>query len=151
MELNSIGQRLKYRRAELGYTLNDVSKRSGLLPQLISDYENEHKKPGVDNIKLLCKALNITSDYLLNDDDFIKGKRETYGNVLNMYLTAVEYSTKDKLIIDDKTRKVTIEINDPYLVNILCLMKPNLDIGGDVAKVCKNINVNMMSDIEIKK
>ena len=58
---------------------------------------------------------------------------------------------KDKLIIDDKTRKVSIEINDPYLVNILCLMKPNLDIGGDVAKVCKNINVNMMSDIEIKK
>lgn len=152
MEELTIGERIKKRRVELGMTLKDLSEKSGILPQLISDYENNRKEPGMKNIKSLCKALEVRANYMLEDDYFVSTyKSKTYGAVLYNYLTALEISRKDELKIDKENMKVSIEINDPTIVKaIIQLFQLVGDFDNAVYEAMKNFNVNILSEIEIK-
>jgi len=152
MDEISLGQRIKKRRIELNLTLQQLSERCGISPQLISDYENERKEPGVKNIKLLCEGLKVYPNYLLMEGDVFSSKINTYGNVLRLYFEALDLSKNDKLEIDVENRRVCIHINSRLLVNSLIQMKPFIDSGNEaMIKSMKSFNINILSNFDIEE
>ncbi len=150
---SSLGERLKNRRRELNLTLAQLTELCEISPQLISDYENGRKEPGVKNIKLLCKALNVYPNYFLLDDDsdIVSAKKNTYGHILKNYIEAIELSKNDQLIVDREKREVIIKITDQNLVTLFSVIEPSVNINNDFAKGIKQSMIAMASSAEIKK
>jgi len=148
---NIVGERIKKRRKELDYTLKDLSEKSGVLPQLISDYENGRKEPGIKNIKLLCNALKVRPNYLLEDiEQGCCDNADTYGAVLYHYFEALNLSINDKLDINKENNTVDIHINDKTLVKVFVQCKDFFDIGGEAEKTLQNMNISLLSTVKIK-
>jgi len=149
---SSLGERLKKRRRELNLTLAQLSEKCKISPQLISDYENGRKEPGVKNIKLLCKALEVYPNYFLLDDDLdiVSAKKNTYGHVLKNYIEAIELSKNDRLIVDKEKREAIIKITDKNLVNLFVLLEPAINKYNELAKGLKQSMIGMASNVEIE-
>ena len=149
---SSLGERLKNRRRELNLTLKALSKKCNISPQLISDYENSRKEPGVKNIKALCKSLEIYPNYLLLEDEEVvnSGKRNTYGYVLKCYLDALEYSKKDIIDINEESKEVIIKINDPFLIKMFTALKATINNDSDFSKEVKKSIIGLACSEEIK-
>ena len=61
----NFGKRLKELRLHAGLTQSELEKASGLPSMVLPHYENGTRKPGLDNIRLICKGLNCSSYDLL--------------------------------------------------------------------------------------
>lgn len=148
----TLGSKIQKRRKELNLTLKELSEKCGILPQLISDYENDRKEPGLKNLRALCDALEIYPNYLLIDSEYSLGnKTKTYGEALNHYLEALALSKHDTLIVDKENQTVNICINDNILKKVFLQIDDFLKIGGPVAETLKAFNINLLSSIEIKE
>ena len=84
-----IGDRIKRRRKELGYTRDDVSKMTGLAVSTITFQEQGRSAPNLDTLLLLCEALEVSSDYIiglrnLNFDDVMRDAKTAH--VIRMLL-----------------------------------------------------------------
>src|SRR5688572_21709834 len=65
--MKSLGDRIRERRAELGWTLAVLAKESGVSKGFLSDLENGKKKTaGGEHIRNIAKALGVSSDFLLS-------------------------------------------------------------------------------------
>ncbi|MDE6035993.1 MAG: helix-turn-helix transcriptional regulator [Ruminococcus sp.] len=64
----TFGQKIKYRREELGYTQEEFAKRVHTTQPYISRLERGHFNPSMKMIAKISTALNISVDYLLFDD-----------------------------------------------------------------------------------
>lgn len=65
----SFGRRLIYARQRRDLTAGSLAKLAGMPDTEISHYECDRRKPGVDNIRRLAIALDISADYLLGLSD----------------------------------------------------------------------------------
>lgn len=63
--LTDMGRRLTERRKQLRLTQEDVAERAGLTCQTISTAETGKKALRPENIVKICRALDISTDYLL--------------------------------------------------------------------------------------
>lgn len=63
------GQRLKNLRDEAGMTQAKLASLSQMDPSAIAHLEAGRRKPSFHNIRRLAKALNITTDRLLNQEN----------------------------------------------------------------------------------
>jgi transcriptional regulator with XRE-family HTH domain len=61
----SIGQRIARIRKERGYTQREVAERIGLIPALVSDYENDKLRLNADMILRFTEVLEVSADELL--------------------------------------------------------------------------------------
>lgn len=61
----TLGERLKMRRKQLGYSQHELAEKSGILQNQISRYEADTNMPTSEALVKLAKALNVTSDWLL--------------------------------------------------------------------------------------
>ena len=61
--------RLKKLREEAGFTKAKLAELSEMDPSAIAHLEAGRRKPSFKNIRRLAKALNITTDQLLNQDE----------------------------------------------------------------------------------
>ncbi len=52
-------------RTAKGMTQSQLEKKAGLQSTLVSHYEVGERKPGLDNIKALCKGLSCTASELI--------------------------------------------------------------------------------------
>jgi len=68
--LESIGERLRRRRKELGLTIKAIRKETGLSIGNISDLENDKYAPSVSAIIPLSKILRVSIDWLLTGSEF---------------------------------------------------------------------------------
>ncbi len=68
----SIGQRIARIRKERGYTQREVAERIGLIPALVSDYENNKLRLNADMILRFAEVLEVSTDELLRPQS---GKR----------------------------------------------------------------------------
>lgn len=71
----SIGSRLKQRRLNLGYSLDDVNKLlvangTPISKAALSKYELEKSIPKASNLFHLCKVLDVSSEYFLKTNNF---------------------------------------------------------------------------------
>lgn len=62
---DSFQTRLRDQRELRGYTQKELAKRSGISGVCISKLETGDRKPNVDYLWRLSKALEVTADYLL--------------------------------------------------------------------------------------
>ncbi|MFB5761152.1 LexA family protein [Paenibacillus medicaginis] len=62
--MNSIGERIKYHRKQIGLTQQQLAEPLGLLPANISSYERNKSVPPSDKLAILADVLNTTTDYL---------------------------------------------------------------------------------------
>ena len=63
--LREIGSRINAKRKELGYTQEDLAESMDVSIQMISNLELGKKAIRPENLIKLCKALNVSSDYVL--------------------------------------------------------------------------------------
>ena len=61
----SIGQRIARIRKERGYTQREVAERIGLIPALVSDYENDKLRLNSDMILRFAEVFEVSADELL--------------------------------------------------------------------------------------
>ena len=64
----TFGQKIKYRREELGYTQTELAERVHTTQPYISRLERGHFNPSMKMIAKISPALNISVDYLLFDN-----------------------------------------------------------------------------------
>lgn len=68
--IESLGNKVRNRRYELGLTQEELSQRTGLSTGHISDIENGHRKEiQTKTIKRLAKGLGISLTALLGEDE----------------------------------------------------------------------------------
>jgi transcriptional regulator with XRE-family HTH domain len=67
-------ENLRNIREKKGYTQAQLADISGLSRRMIGHYETLIKRPSIDKIQKLSKALNISTDELLGFHDHLHGK-----------------------------------------------------------------------------
>lgn len=72
--METFGQRLKRLREEAGYTREETAKLSGMSRQLYYSYESGRRKPSLNKLQGLARALNIDYNELI-DDEYINNRQ----------------------------------------------------------------------------
>lgn len=72
--MNETGQIIKQRlREEIrnsGLTTAEIARRVGVSPEMITQYTTTKKLPKLDTFAALCKALDVSADYILGIKDY---------------------------------------------------------------------------------
>jgi len=63
-----LGKKIKISRNNLGYTLKDVSAKTGISASFLSDIENERTNPSVKTLKVLASCLQTSVSDLLGEE-----------------------------------------------------------------------------------
>ena len=61
--------RLKELRTEKGYTQKQLAELIGTTDESVLPWEKGRSQPPIEFIRLLCKALSVSADYLLGLED----------------------------------------------------------------------------------
>ena len=133
MSYNTISERLKARRIELGYSLDQLSEITGYAKTTLHRYENDaNSNLRIDKIEHLAKCLDVSSAYLIgresmevNVDDFTFltyifdqiSLPVSYDEIINKYFIYPEevlytddelYWEEHAIVNDDKIEKIYI-------------------------------------------
>lgn len=60
-----IGERIKKRRVELGWTQDQLCQKAGISKGFLSDLENDKRSVSADNLLDIARALSLSLDYLM--------------------------------------------------------------------------------------
>ena len=63
----SFGEKVKHARESMGLSQGKLAKLSGLAQSSISYIESGDKKPNIETVNLLAKALGLSPSYLLDN------------------------------------------------------------------------------------
>ena len=66
-----LGERIKSRREELGFTQLQISQVLGVTPQHISVIEKNKRAPSLDSLAKLAQELGVTTDYLITGKESV--------------------------------------------------------------------------------
>lgn len=72
--LDGFGARLKIIRGIKNLTQQEVAEKSGLVAAHVSHFETGERLPSLENLRVLCKALNVSADYLIDSDECVTTK-----------------------------------------------------------------------------
>jgi transcriptional regulator with XRE-family HTH domain len=64
----SVGERIKKRRAELGWTQEQLAQKAGISKSFLSDLENSKRSVGADNLLDIARALGVSLDFLMTGE-----------------------------------------------------------------------------------
>ena len=65
----TLSEKLRKHREDKGYSLDQLSKVSGTSKSYLWELENRpERKPSGEKLSRIAKALDVTSDYLLNEN-----------------------------------------------------------------------------------
>jgi len=79
--MKSFAQKLKDARESLDLSQTELAAQIGLSQRSITAYENENTIPRGNTIKKLARALNVSIEYLMNDEAaFIDIVPDNYGS-----------------------------------------------------------------------
>lgn len=81
---DTFGGRLRIARENRGLNQTELAKKSGLQPAAIGHFESERRKPSFANIRVLAKALEVSSDYLLGRTNSMDGATTAFRNEENL-------------------------------------------------------------------
>lgn len=65
--------RLKEARKTRGLNQTELAKKVKMDPSAIGHFEGNRRKPSFANVRVLAKALNVSSDYLLGRSESLEG------------------------------------------------------------------------------
>jgi y4mF family transcriptional regulator len=61
----SVGERIRQRRAELGWTQDQLGQKAGISKSFLSDLENGKRSVGANNLLDIARALGVSLDFLM--------------------------------------------------------------------------------------
>ena len=64
-----IGEQIRKARVARGWTQAQLAFRAGLRESAICKYERGYFEPRINTLRKIAKALGVTTDYLLGDDE----------------------------------------------------------------------------------
>jgi transcriptional regulator with XRE-family HTH domain len=96
---NSVKNRIKNRRIELGLNQAELAQKAGLKAPAISQYESGARSPSFEALRKLSHALNVTTDYLMlgvnrERNQSVDKKNDIFLKVLN----SLSVDDKEKLL-----------------------------------------------------
>jgi transcriptional regulator with XRE-family HTH domain len=63
--MSAVGERIRKRRTELGWTQDQLSQKAGISKSFLSDLENSKRSVGADNLLDIARALGVSLDFLM--------------------------------------------------------------------------------------
>lgn len=63
-----VGERIKKRRLELGWTQEQLCQKAGISKGFLSDLENDKRSVSATNLLDIARALSLSLDYLMTGD-----------------------------------------------------------------------------------
>lgn len=66
--MNSVGERIKARRIELGWTQEDLCKKASISTGFLSDLENGKRSVSAETLLGIARVLSLSLDYLMKGD-----------------------------------------------------------------------------------
>ena len=60
-----VGERIKKRRVELGWTQDQLCQKAGISKGFLSDLENDKRSVSAENLLEIARALSLSLDYLM--------------------------------------------------------------------------------------
>jgi transcriptional regulator with XRE-family HTH domain len=114
----TLGNKIKQLRNERNMTQPDLATELGVTVRTVAYYENDERQPKKSTILKLCKLFNVTSDYLLSENESFlidaedkygfrgKKKAESFINETALLFAGGELSEEDQ----DKVFKAITEI-----------------------------------------
>jgi len=67
--MGSIGERIRARRSELGWTQTELVRKAGMSAAFLSNLENGKRSVSADKLYDLARALGVSLDYLMSGSD----------------------------------------------------------------------------------
>src|SRR5205823_1649913 len=64
-----VGERIKKRRTELGWTQDQLAQKAGISKSFLSDLENGKRSVSADNLLDIARVLSLSLDYLMKGED----------------------------------------------------------------------------------
>jgi transcriptional regulator with XRE-family HTH domain len=61
----SVGERIRGRRTELGWTQDQLAQKAGISKSFLSDLENGKRSVGANNLLDIARALSVSLDFLM--------------------------------------------------------------------------------------
>ncbi len=65
----TVGERIKERRGELGWTQDVLSQKAGISKSFLSDLENSKRSLGAETLLNIARALGRSIDFLMTGDE----------------------------------------------------------------------------------
>lgn len=67
--MSSVGERIKKRRGELGWTQDHLAQKAGISKSFLSDLENGKRSVSADNLLDIGRVLSLSLDYLMKGEE----------------------------------------------------------------------------------
>src|SRR5436305_12223163 len=61
--MSSVGERIRGRRTELGWTQDQLALKAGISKRFLSDLENGKRSVGAENLLDIARALGVSLDF----------------------------------------------------------------------------------------
>lgn len=66
--MSGVGERIKKRRQELGWTQDQLAQKAGISKSFLSDLENGKRSVGAENLLDIARALGVSLDFLMTGE-----------------------------------------------------------------------------------
>lgn len=67
--MSTVGERIRKRRTELGWTQDQLANKAGISKSFLSDLENGKRSVSADNLLDIARVLNLSLDYLMKGEE----------------------------------------------------------------------------------
>lgn len=67
--MSTVGERIKKRRTELGWTQEQLAQKAGISKSFLSELENGKRSVSADNLLDIARVLNLSLDYLMTGEE----------------------------------------------------------------------------------
>lgn len=67
--MEKLGERIRERRRELGWTQEELSRKSGISKGFLSDIENGKRSVSAENLSEIARVLGLSLDFLMKGED----------------------------------------------------------------------------------
>ena len=67
--MSTVGDRIKKRMAELGWTQDQLAQKAGISKSFLSDLENGKRSVSADKLLDIARVLNLSLDYLMKGEE----------------------------------------------------------------------------------
>lgn len=131
----TLGEKLKDERISKKKTIKEVCSEIGISEGILSDYENDKKKPGADALAALASFYNVSVDYLLGLSKVksLNLTTQSLSKITGLSEEAIETLRTFSKIEDIKSPMIFINslLEDPKTIYIITLMVNELLYSND--------------------
>ena len=131
------GERLREVRKSKGMSQYRLSKLSGVPQTTLSQYENKGSEPGIDILKRLCSALEISVSDFLDETNHVIDEKEADGDSItgSVFSSRLKVCRQSKDMLQSHVAEKIGVARSTYAMYERGEREPNVDTIADLAKL----------------